>query len=78
MRQELKEYRQEQKDDAVFALVGEDRSSGVSLNDMVKFGIPRGTAEAAVKRLMANGKVDSVYDGNERFGRFLYFRKSCA
>jgi DNA-binding MarR family transcriptional regulator len=47
---------------------------GISVNDLtVNAGLRRGTVTAALKRLEGEKLVQRIWDGNKRFGRFLYF-----
>lgn len=41
---------------------------------MVRASLRHGTVVAALKRLMAQGLVQRVWDGNMRFGRYIYWR----
>jgi hypothetical protein len=64
-----------ERDDAIFDRVGEDRSSAVSIEEIVRCGLRVGTVRSSLKRLMEQGLVERVWRGNQRFGRYLYFLK---
>lgn len=45
----------------------------VAIRDLVEDGFLRlGTVRGALKRLLAEGSVTRRWDGNGRFGRYLY------
>ena len=60
--------------DAIDQLVLADLSSeGQSITDLCRMGMRIGTVRAALKRLVATGEVKRRWNGNQRFGRYLYF-----
>jgi predicted transcriptional regulator len=47
---------------------------GMSINDIaLRAGLRRGTVVGALNRLLESNYVRRRWDGNERFGRFLYY-----
>jgi hypothetical protein len=59
----------EQKDTAVLNLLQCDSWTAIiDLRSRLRIGTIRG----ALRRLLAAGKAERRWDGNERFGRFLY------
>ena len=65
-------------DEAVLSMVGAEL---VAIRDLTQGGNYR-TVRAAVERLHRAGRLDLQWDGNERFGRYLYFawsrrRRAC-
>lgn len=46
---------------------------GQSITDLCRMGMHIGTVRASLKRLVAAGEVKRRWDGNQRFGRYLYF-----
>jgi predicted transcriptional regulator len=62
---------QQWKDEQVRQQLNECR---VSINDLTtQTGLRRGTVMASLKRLVEGGQVHRAWDGNARFGRYLYF-----
>lgn len=57
-------------DEAVLSRIG---SEPVAICDLTHGGNFR-TVRAAVERLFKAGRLDRTWDGNQRFGRYLYFR----
>jgi predicted transcriptional regulator len=47
----------------------------VALVDFERWGIRHGTARNAVGRLLKAGLVERKWEGNQRFGRYLYTKK---
>lgn len=47
----------------------------VALVDLERWGIRHGTARNAISRLLKAGLVERKWEGNERFGRYLYTKK---
>jgi hypothetical protein len=57
-------------DEAILSRIG---TEPVAIRDLTHGGTYR-TVCAAVERLHKSGRLDRMWDGNERFGRYLYFR----
>jgi DNA-binding transcriptional regulator PaaX len=57
-------------DEAILSRIGADH---VAIRDLTH-GSNYRTVRAAVERLHKAGRLDRTWDGNERFGRYLYFR----
>ena len=55
-----------ERDDAIFDRVGEDRSSAVSIEEIVRCGLRVSTVRSSLKRLMEQGLVERVWRGNQR------------
>ena len=53
-----------ERDDAIFDRVGEDRSSAVSIEEIVRCGLRVSTVRSSLKRLMEQGLVERVWRGN--------------
>jgi hypothetical protein len=58
-------------DGAVLGLIG---AEPVAIADLTHGG-NRNTVRNSIKRLFERGVLDRQWDGNERFGRYLYWRK---
>jgi hypothetical protein len=46
---------------------------GTAIVDMIRCGLKQGTIRASLKRLVESSSAKRMWDGNERFGRYLYF-----
>ena len=71
MTPEALEYRQQQRDDAVYYLLNDDWQS-VDEIVLSGHGVSLGTVRASLKRLLEDGLIERKWDGNERYGRYLY------
>ena len=49
-------------------------SYGLSVAEIAESGLAVGTVRASLKRLLDSGQVIRYYDGNERFGKYVYAR----
>jgi hypothetical protein len=58
---------------AVLNFVGQDAREATAIRDIVQFGFRVGTVRAALRDALERKIVDRTWDGNERFGRWIYF-----
>jgi hypothetical protein len=65
--------RTDEIDRAVLCQVPNEKEDGIGIVDFVAAGFRPGTVRAALSRLLADGTVQRKWDGNERFGRYLYW-----
>ncbi len=63
-------HRTDQIDESVFSRLPEDDYA--SINELCGFGFRRGTVSSSLRRLVEEGSVIRKWDGNQRYGRFLY------
>jgi predicted transcriptional regulator len=61
----------DEADRIVLEYLSEDE--GTAIVDMIRCGRKQGTIRASLKRLAESGSAKRKWDGNERFGRYLYF-----
>jgi predicted transcriptional regulator len=61
----------DEADRIVLEYLSEDEGTGIV--DMIRCGLKQGTIRASLKRLVESGSAKRKWDGNERFGRYLYF-----
>ena len=72
-------YRENYKseiDEYVLSLIPDVRHShpsrGFSVSQLCSVGLRVGTVRNSLKRLLDAGMIQRWYDGNERFGRYVY------
>jgi predicted transcriptional regulator len=72
MSPEAIEARQRDKDNAVLGIVLPN--DWRSVNDVTQWGGRVGSIRASMRRLLTDGLIERRWDGNERYGRYLYRR----
>ena len=60
-------------DQAVLSYIG---SEPVSIMDLCRFGGRIGTYKNSLRRLLEQKAIQRRWDGNQRFGRYVYFRSA--
>jgi hypothetical protein len=65
--------RTEEIDYCVSGLIPRNKADGVAIIDLARRGWRIGTIRNSLKRLREQGHVNRVWDGNGRYGRYLYF-----
>jgi hypothetical protein len=65
--------RTDQVDEAVLSCIG---SEPVSIVDLCSNGGRIGAYRNSLRRLLEQEAVQRKWDGNQRFGRYLYFRRT--
>jgi predicted transcriptional regulator len=48
------------------------RSEWISIADLCRNGFRVGTVRASLQRLLATGRLERQWEGNERYGRYVY------
>jgi hypothetical protein len=66
-------YRRDSIDHALLGWIPSD-FPGVSVVDIIRQGFRTGTVRNAIARLQAAGLIKAKWDGNARYGRYLYTR----
>jgi DNA-binding transcriptional ArsR family regulator len=63
-------------EESIYDLVSHDPVSAIDLAERHgRYHNAQTTFSRALTKLYQQGKLDRKWDGNERFGRYLYFRK---
>jgi hypothetical protein len=57
-------------DNAVFESLHGDENQPII--DLMRRGLREGTVRASLKRLLAEKRIVRKWDGNERYGRYVY------
>ena len=73
VRTERAELRRIDRDRMVLNQMQTKKSDAIAIADLARSGWRIGTIRASLKRLMAEGAVERIWDGNQRFGRYLYY-----
>lgn len=60
----------EQKDDLLLRRLPPD--DWAAIVDLARSGLRVGTIRGSLKRLLDAGTIERRWDGNERFGRYIY------
>jgi DNA-binding Lrp family transcriptional regulator len=69
-------YRTDAIDREVLSLLPTERHEAIAIVDLVRNSrFKLGTVRNTLKRLLEQGAIDGIWDGNERYGRLLYFAK---
>ena len=63
---------EDEKDQLVFDEISNCGEAGAGVAFLVNAGIRPGTVRSSLKRLLTEGSVTRQWDGNGRFGRYLY------
>lgn len=66
-------HRTSQIDQVVLSSLPNEKSRAVGIVDFYPLGARIGTVRAALKRLVSSGEVERAWDGNERYGRYVYW-----
>jgi DNA-binding Lrp family transcriptional regulator len=67
-------YKTDEIDRAVLSMLPSEEPMAMGIVDICsRYRLWPGTVRNALKRLFDGGKVQRVWDGNQRFGRYLYW-----
>jgi DNA-binding Lrp family transcriptional regulator len=69
-------YRTDEIDRSVLNSLPTEHREAIAVVDLAHDNwLKLGTIRNALKRLLDEGAIERIWDGNERFGRFLYYAR---
>lgn len=66
-------HRTDQIDEIILNQLPGNKSDAVGIVDLCRFGGRIGAIRASLKRLVESRSVKRAWDGNARYGRFVYW-----
>jgi hypothetical protein len=63
----------DQIDGVILNQLPDKKCDAVGIMDLCQFGGRIGTIRASLKRLIESGSAKRQWDGNQRYGRFVYW-----